>query len=843
MGWFHAVLFLLRCIAPTSNVHHMVYSKYGAGTLKSIRHIEKSRKSICKLEHDITFLQRCFDNNLVPHFLSKSKCAVSRLRGSRLHRKHLRETLLDELTHKRQELRDKQREILTSPNIDSLGMSWFDRIRAHRSLTRTLERYDIQVQKTQLKKLLNLGYNELVHPDPDTVIFNLSDRVLSEEERDVLSLGLEYALNPRKILATDFFLPFEKFVNKIKTLDARLLPGEKCSIILNDLKAIAWRHFRKLKESGTRDNISRNQLTTLVNLSKDENIVILKPDKGSGVVILNRSDYTRKMLSILDDANKFKVLNDDILKLITQKEDRLDRFLQKLYKGNVISTQEKSFLSPCGSRPGILYGLPKIHKENCPTRPILSASGTFNYNLSKFIVPLIRPFTMNEYTVSDTFSFLDTISNVKNADDYVMASIDIVSLYTSVPVRETIDILIETAFRENDTFHGFKADQFRELLQLIMDNVFIFDGRTYHQHEGLPMGGPASPPLANAFLCHHETTWISDCPIEYRPVFYKRYVDDTFLLFRNHAHVESFCSFLNTRHPAIKFTSEVENNNTLNFLDINIVRKNNEFVTSVFRKNTFSGLVTNFNSFIPQIFKLNLISVLTFRAWKICSTSQLLSTELNFISDVLFRNGFPRPLIKNQMNRALQKFRSVISPTANVKKDEYYLRFQFYGHISNGIKADLQKFVDKFFPQLKFCPIFCNSFKIRNFFPFKDRLERSMCSRVCYEYQCPNCSIGYIGSTKRHLIKRVREHMGCSPRTGSRLSRPGFSAIRNHVEVMNSNRRSRDSTDNECSISLENFRILATAHNESDLHILEGILIAEKSPDLNGKVENLSIYQ
>ena len=60
---------------------------------------------------------------------------------------------------------------------------------------------------------------------------------------------------------------------------------------------------------------------------------------------------------------------------------------------------------------------------------------------------------------------------------------------------------------------------------------------------------------------------------------------------------------------------------------------------------------------------------------------------------------------------------------------------------------------------------------------------------------------------------------------------------------MNSNRRSRDSTDNECSISLENFRILATAHNESDLHILEGILIAEKSPDLNGKVENLSIYQ
>ena len=179
--------------------------------------------------------------------------------------------------------------------------------------------------------------------------------------------------------------------------------------------------------------------------------------------------------------------------------------------------------------------------------------------------------------------------------------------------------------------------------------------------------------------------------------------------------------------------------------------------------------------------------------------------------------------------------------TTDVQKDKYYLRFQFYGPVSDELKLELNKFVEKNFPQLTLSPIFCNSFKIRNFFPFKDRLDRRLCSKVCYEYLCPNCNVGYIGSTKRHLIKRTREHMGCSARTGKPLVTPSFSAIRNHVKTMNSN-RANINPNNECKIRFEDFKILNTAKNGSDLHILERILISEKSPDLNGKVEDLSIY-
>ena len=88
-----------------------------------------------------------------------------------------------------------------------------------------------------------------------------------------------------------------------------------------------------------------------------------------------------------------------------------------------------------------------------------------------------------------------------------------------------------------------------------------------------------------------------------RPVIYKRYVDDTLLLFQNINQIQKFKYYLNLQHANIKFTSEIKINNLLSFLDINILRENNKFTASVYRKLTFSGLFTNFESFIPNLYK------------------------------------------------------------------------------------------------------------------------------------------------------------------------------------------------------------------------------------------------
>ena len=114
----------------------------------------------------------------------------------------------------------------------------------------------------------------------------------------------------------------------------------------------------------------------------------------------------------------------------------------------------------------------------------------------------------------------------------------------------------------------------------------------------LAMGSPLGPTLANAFLFYHEKIWLQNCPSEFKLVIYRRYADDTFLLFFLKHHIKKFQNYLNRQHKNIKFTSETENENSISFLDIKITRDNNKFMTSVHRKLTFSGVFTNFGSFI-----------------------------------------------------------------------------------------------------------------------------------------------------------------------------------------------------------------------------------------------------
>ena len=98
------------------------------------------------------------------------------------------------------------------------------------------------------------------------------------------------------------------------------------------------------------------------------------------------------------------------------------------------------------------------------------------------------------------------------------------------------------------------------------------------------MCSPLGPTFANIFLCAHEILWLEKFPPEFRPVIYKRYVDDIFRLSHNINQIQKFKYYLNLQHANIKFTSEVEMNNSLSFHDIKIVRENNKFTTSVYRK-------------------------------------------------------------------------------------------------------------------------------------------------------------------------------------------------------------------------------------------------------------------
>ena len=119
------------------------------------------------------------------------------------------------------------------------------------------------------------------------------------------------------------------------------------------------------------------------------------------------------METIVSDQSKFSVVTEPILKTIRQVEDKINRLLNKLKSLRMINNEIYKQLYVSGSTPGILYGLPKIHKALVPLRPIFSACGTPAYNLAKYLVPVLSPLTRNEYTVANSQEFVKEISQLK----------------------------------------------------------------------------------------------------------------------------------------------------------------------------------------------------------------------------------------------------------------------------------------------------------------------------------------------------------------------------------------------------------------------------------------------
>ena len=151
-------------------------------------------------------------------------------------------------------------------------------------------------------------------------------------------------------------------------------------------------------------NLTSSEIKTLNNLTKNVEIRICKADKGNSTVILDKTDYDQKMLSLLNDESTYRILNRDSTKCI---ERRLNSFIYNLFKSQRISQMQYYQLRSTDATAPRLYGLPKIHKKDIPMRPIVSFINSPLYNLSKFLCKLLSPLVGNtEFTVKNSYEFV-----------------------------------------------------------------------------------------------------------------------------------------------------------------------------------------------------------------------------------------------------------------------------------------------------------------------------------------------------------------------------------------------------------------------------------------------------
>ena len=159
-----------------------------------------------------------------------------------------------------------------------------------------------------------------------------------------------------------------------------------------------------------------------------------------------------------------------------------------------------------------------------------------------------------------------------------MGSLYIDSLFTNIPFEETIKIYTKNLLKNSDIAYSLKKSEFKDRLYLeTKESYFIFNNILYTQTDGVAMGSPLGPSLANAFLAHHEQNWLDSCPMKSRTWSYRQYVDDIFVLFKSSDHLNWFYIYLNSCHVNISFTIESEQKNKISFLDVNVIRKQGNF--------------------------------------------------------------------------------------------------------------------------------------------------------------------------------------------------------------------------------------------------------------------------
>jgi len=684
-----------------------------------------------------------------------------------------------------------------------------------------------RIRLTQERKLIKLGLRTATESnDPKKVIFNFSKRNLTSAEESLLVKGLNLSVPPKKLNYGDFLLPFERLY---KDLD-KLVPDDKKKDSLEPvgaaIKDAAFECFHTY-DPKNEQNLPAVEYDALKTLLKDDSIIIQKSDKGNSVVILNKEDYISKMEELLQDVSKFQRLKikegQDYNYLINQ-ELRISKFLRSLKEKEAITEHTYKKLNPTGTQPSVLYGLAKVHKpavNGVPKlRPILSAINSPTYNMSQYLNEILKPFTTNQYTVKDSFSFATEIRAQQSS--CIMGSLDVDSLFTNIPLTETIEICCELVFRGKMIVNGLDRTEFKELLTLATrESLILFNGKYYKQIDGVAMGSPLGPTLANIFLGYKETEWLSNCPSELKPSYYRRYVDDIFLLFDNDDVIVKFQEYMNLQHANIHFTSEVEENDSIPFLDVFVTRIADTFVTSVYRKPTFSGVYTHYDSFLPSKYKTGLVTTLLFRAYTISSSWTAIDSEIKVITDCMIRNGYPDHILCRLTSAFLNGLHTKKPPQEPSTSQNLQIVLPFLGTFTRKVEIKIKKSVRQFLPTYNITFVYRAATRLRTMFAFKDRVPSYLAAGIVYKFTCGGCNSTYIGESVRHAKRRYCEHMGVSALSGKPLKGQNSTNVRDHLKRCNA------------VSSLENFKIICRDSNEINLRIKESLFINKDSPDIN----------
>ena len=418
----------------------------------------------------------------------------------------------------------------------------------------------------------------------NTWVNNLSSTPLTQDEMKLLANGPNYAIVPRIPPIGEYITAIENVCNQLEQGKAEELRGEVKKVLK--------------KVHPPRPNISRDERKAIERLRKDKTRVILMADKGVSMVVMDRDDYNSKAEDLLHQQTYRLIPSDPTNKL----KNRLITLLKKIKTEGGLSEATYKRLYHTGAGSPKFYGLPKVHKQGTPLRPIVSSIGAATYQTAKELSRILKPLVgRSKHHIHNNQDFLQDLKSNQLASDEVMMSFDVKALFTSVPIEPALKI-IEKLLKEDHSVQSRTTMSIQHIMDLLglclRSTYFTFRGKFYEQVEGAAMGSPISPIVANLYMEDFETRAIQSSPNP--PLLWRRFVDDTFVIMKK-CHREEFLQHLNSVDKNIQFTAEEPGpEGALPFLDI-LIKPDQEgrLHTTVYRKPTHTDQYLHWDSLHP----------------------------------------------------------------------------------------------------------------------------------------------------------------------------------------------------------------------------------------------------
>jgi uncharacterized C2H2 Zn-finger protein len=337
----------------------------------------------------------------------------------------------------------------------------------------------------------------------------------------------------------------------------------------------------------------------------------------------------------------------------------------------------------------------------------------------------------------------------------------------------------------------------------------------YRQTDGLAMGSPPAPHLANGWMSTH------DGKIAEGSKMYFRYMDDVIRDIKK-VKIHEKLDEINSIHLSLKFTIEREQEGSIPFLDMRIMNNSGKLSSTWYNKPSDTGLIMNFHALAPKRYKRSVVSGFVHRIFRACSSWDHIHSSLEKAKRILERNQYPpmfyNPIIESTLNNIVDNANKVEVADAPVveqpsdagnavPKRLFFL--QYRGKVSEDYVRALHMMDAP-------CTVVMTLRKLKSVLPsLKPPVEKFLRSGVIYQIKCPRCDARYVGYTIRHLITRFKEHLKRSQPVGKHLMRCGaLLQIDQDVDILDS-----------------------SAKGEAYLQIREALWIKETGPTINVKDE------